>query len=77
MAWKIKVGEPGNSEFVVLPQDLLDHLKWSDGDCVSASVSQDGSLQLTKMDPNLEKVMRIARKVMVEYAETFRALAKD
>ena len=74
---KLTIKPIGDGLGLILPEELLTHLKWSAGDTLSAAVSQDGSLQLTRDDPTFEEGMRIAREAMVEYAETFKALAKS
>ena len=67
----------GDGLGLILPDELLAHLKWSAGDTLSVAVSQDGSLRLTRVDPTYAKGMKIAREAMVEHAKTFKALAKS
>ena len=74
---KLEIKPIENGKGVILPDELLAHLKWDAGDTVVVAVSQDGSLQLTRQNPHHDEVMRIARKAVVEYAETFKALAKS
>ena len=74
---KLEITKIGDQLGIILPDELLTHLKWSAGDQFDVAESSDGSLQLTREDPHHAKVMAIARKAMVDYAETFKALAKS
>jgi len=60
---------------VVLPPEVLDHLKVAKGDELSAILTSEG-LVLMRRDPDLEAVIRRGEAIMDEYAEAFEALAK-
>ncbi len=72
----LKIRKIGNSYGVVLPKDVLDHLKVKEGDELFLIDAPDGSLKITPHDPEHEKVVETAREVMREYRDTFKELAK-
>jgi putative addiction module antidote len=73
---KLEVKKIGNSTGLILPKVLLTQLNLSQGDWVYVSRTADGGLKIAPYDPEHEKVMSIAREVMKEYRDTFKALAK-
>ncbi len=73
---KLEIKKIGNSTGVILPKELLAQLGLERGDALYVSKMPDRSFKLTPYDPNHEKAMEIARKVMKEYKDTFKALAK-
>lgn len=73
---KLEIKKIGNSTGVILPKELLAQLGLERGDELYVSKMPDRGVKLTPYDPNHEKAMEIARKVMKEYKDTFKALAK-
>ena len=65
----------GNSVGVVLPREVLAHLKTNKGDKLFCIETPDGIL-LTPYDPAVEHQLAAGRDFMTEYRDTFRALAK-
>jgi putative addiction module antidote len=59
-----------------LSKELLARLKLKEGDKLYAVEQIERGLKLTPYDPKHAKTMTIAREVMDEYKDTFRALAK-
>jgi putative addiction module antidote len=76
MAMKLEVKRIGNSTGLILPKELLSQLNLTQGDWLYATRMPDGSVRLATYDPHHEEVMEIAREVMKEYRDTFKALAK-
>jgi putative addiction module antidote len=73
---KLEVKKIGNSTGLILPKELLAQLNLTQGDWLYATKMSDGSIRLAAYDPHHEEVMEIAREVMKEYRNTFKALAK-
>ena len=73
---KLEVKKIGNSTGLILPKELLARLRLEQGDWVYVTELADRSVRISPYDPNHEAGMEIARKVMKEYQDTFRALAK-
>jgi putative addiction module antidote len=72
---KLKLRAVGTSTGVVLPKELLHRLKVEKDDHLFAVETAEGYL-LTPYDPEVEKQLKLGRKFMRKYRETFRALAK-
>lgn len=72
---KLKLRAVGTSTGVVLPKEFLHRLKVQKDDHLFAVETSEGYL-LTPYDPDVEQQLRIGRKIMRKYRETFRALAK-
>lgn len=66
----------GNSVGFILPKELLARLKLKEGDQLHVIEQTERGLKLSPYDPKHAKAMKIARRVMDEYQDTFRALAK-
>ena len=73
---KLEVKKIGNSTGLILPKELLAQLNIGQGDWLFVTRTADGALRLAPYDPEHEEVMRLARDVMKEYRDTFKALAK-
>ena len=68
----------GNSEGVILPREILEHLNVRAGD-VLAMTEQEGALHLRPLadDPaEFERKMTVARERMKKYETAYRVLAK-
>jgi hypothetical protein len=67
----------GDDAIMVLPGDIAKTLGIREGQYLRAERLADGSVRLGPYDAHLDKGLRIADEVFVEYAETFEALAKS
>ena len=72
----LQIKKIGNSVGLILPKDLLARLKLKEGDQLHVIEQTERGFKLTPYDPKHAKAMKIARQVMEEYQDTFRALAK-
>lgn len=72
----LQIRKIGNSVGLILPKELLARLKLKEGDKLHIVEQAERGLKLTPYDPQHAETMRIAREVMDEYQDTFRALAK-
>lgn len=71
----LKVIKVGNSSGVILPKDVLAHLRVGQGDKLSLSRTPDG-IMLRASDQELDAQMEIAREVMRRRRAALRELAK-
>ncbi|WP_197076421.1 AbrB/MazE/SpoVT family DNA-binding domain-containing protein [Luteimonas sp. FCS-9] len=71
----LKLTRIGNSVGVVLPKDILSRLNLEAGDALYLSESPDG-YRLSPYDPEFERQMEVARKVMKRRRAALRELAK-
>jgi putative addiction module antidote len=72
----IQVRKIGNSVGLILPKELLTRLKLKEGDKLHLTEGPERGFKLSPYDPKHAEAMRVAREVMDEYQDTFRALAK-
>lgn len=72
---KLKVTTVGNSTGVVLPKEVLARLKVDKGDTLFLTESPEG-YKITPYDPDFERQMELARRVMRERRDVLRELAK-
>jgi putative addiction module antidote len=72
---KLKLTAIGNSAGVVLPKEVLARLKVDKGDAVYLTESPDG-YRLTPYDPDFERQMDAARKIMKRRRAVLRELAR-
>lgn len=72
---KLKVLTVGSSVGIVLPKDVLMRLKVKKGSSLFLTESPDG-FRITPYDPEFERQMELARKVMHERRDVLRALAQ-
>ncbi len=71
----LKLTAVGTSTGVVIPKEMLARLKVARGDILFVIETPSGYL-LTPYDPAVEEELKLGRKFMREYRETFKALAK-
>ncbi|WP_298726297.1 AbrB/MazE/SpoVT family DNA-binding domain-containing protein [uncultured Ferrovibrio sp.] len=71
----LKLTQVGNSTGVVLPKDALSRLKVEKGDTLYLTETPDG-FRLTPYNPEFERQMEMARKIMKEHRDVLRELAK-
>jgi len=72
----LQVKKVGNSLGVILPKELLARLKIKEGDRFEIVEQTERGIRLSPYDSKHAETMKIAREVMHEYQDTFRALAK-
>ena len=71
----LKVTKLGESVGIILPDDVLERVKLSEGDTLFLTESEEG-LRITSYDPQFEEQMAHARKFMRERRDALRELAK-
>jgi putative addiction module antidote len=72
---KLKVTTVGSSAGVVLPREVLARLKIETGDTLFLTEAPDG-YRITPFDPDFERQMRLASRVMRERRNVLKELAK-
>lgn len=71
---KLKITTIGNSAGVVLPKELLAHLRLEKGDELYVTETPDG-IKLMPYDPEFERQMEVAEEVMRKNRDVLRMLA--
>lgn len=71
----LKITKVGNSAGLVLPKEALAKLRVEQGDTVFLTETKDG-FRITPYDPDFERQMTLARKVMKKHRNVLRELAK-
>jgi putative addiction module antidote len=72
---KLELITIGTSVGVILPKEALARLKVDKGDSIFLTEERDG-FRITPFDPQFEKTMESARKVMKRRRNALRELAK-
>jgi len=72
---KLKLITIGTSVGVILPKEALARLKVDKGESIFLTEERDG-FRITPFDPQFEKTMESARKVMKRRRNALRELAK-
>ena len=73
---KLELKKIGNSTGLILPKELLARLGLEQGDAVTVTEGPDRSLTVSPYSDDDDETMRLARKVMRDYRNTLKALAK-
>lgn len=76
MVVELKLRKIGNSVGVVLPKEVLNHLKVGEGDTLCVTETVDGSLRVGPSSDEFKKQMDAADSVISRYRNTLRELAK-
>lgn len=76
MVVELKLRKIGNSVGVVLPKEVLNHLKVGEGDTICVTETVDGSLRVGPSNDEFKKQMEAAESVINRYRRTLRELAK-
>jgi putative addiction module antidote len=71
----LQVRKIGNSIGFILPKETAARLDLKEGDQLFV-MDQAGDIVLTRNDPDFERTMEIAEKLMDKYRDTLAALAK-
>jgi putative addiction module antidote len=66
----------GNSTGVILPKDMLAHLRVTQGDALFLSQAPDGSYRITPSNPDFERQMAAAEEIMKSDRDILRTLSK-
>ncbi|WP_305098498.1 AbrB/MazE/SpoVT family DNA-binding domain-containing protein [Croceibacterium aestuarii] len=69
----LKITRIGNSAGVILPKEMLTKLRADVGDSISFSETASG-FRVSPYDPEFERQMDLAEKIMRENRDTLRAL---
>ena len=72
----LQVRKIGNSIGFILPKETAARLDLKEGDQLFLVDRPDGGIVLTRNDPDFERTMEMARKLMDKYRNTLAALAK-
>jgi putative addiction module antidote len=72
---KLKISKIGNSAGLLLPREALAKLRVEQGDSVFLTETPDG-YRITPYDPEFERQITLARKVMKKRRNVLRALAR-
>lgn len=72
----LKVRKVGNSLGIVLPKEVLNHLRTGEGEEVFLLEGPNNTYRLTPFDPGFGKKMAKAEEIMARYRNTLRALSK-
>jgi putative addiction module antidote len=73
---ELKICRIGESLGVVLPDEILSHLKVSEGDTIRIVPAADGSVTVTVSGSEFQRHMEIANGISKRYRNTLRELAK-
>jgi len=72
----LKIRKVGNSLGVVLPKEVVSHLRVGEGEDVFLLEGPNNTYRLTPFDPAFEKKMAKAEEIMARYRNTLHALSK-
>lgn len=72
----LKLKAVGNSTGLILPKEILAKLRVGKGDSVYVIETPNG-IELTPYDPEVERQMEVARKIMKRRRGLLRELAKE
>jgi putative addiction module antidote len=75
MSITVKLRKIGNSLGVILPKEVADQMRVSEGDTLHIIPDTDGA-RLTPFDPDFEAAMRAFGRTRKKYRNALRALAK-
>ena len=73
---KIEIKKIGNSDGLLLPRELMQRLDLKRGQQLHITELPGGGFQALPYDPDFERQMTVARKIMKRDRNLLRALAK-
>lgn len=76
MILELKLRRIGNSVVLVLPKEVLAHMKVEEGDTVTVTDAAGGGLRLSPHKAEVARQMEGVQDVMKRYRHTLRELAK-
>jgi putative addiction module antidote len=72
----VKVTTVGSSSGIILNREVMTHLGVQKGDVLYLTEAPDGGYRITPYNPEFERQMKLAEKIMHDDREVLRALAK-
>ena len=72
----LKIRKVGNSLGVILPQEVVSHLRVGEGEEVYLVEGPNNTYRLTPYDPAFQQKMEQAEDIMARYRNTLHALSK-
>ena len=72
----VKVTTIGSSSGIILNREVMTHLGVQKGDVLYLTEAPDGAYRITPYNPEFERQMKLAEKIMHDDREVLRALAK-
>ena len=75
MAAVLKIRNVGTSAGVILPKDLLEHLKLKVGDELAVKTSEDG-IELSPYDADFARRVRVFERSHRKFRNAYRELAR-
>jgi putative addiction module antidote len=72
----LKLRRVGNSLGVVLPKEVLGHLRAAEGEVLYLLEGPNNSYRLTALDPSFQSKMEKAEEIMDRYRNTLHVLSK-
>jgi putative addiction module antidote len=72
----LKIRKVGNSLGVVLPKEVLGHLRATEGEELYLIEGPNNSYRLTSLDPAFHSKMEKAEEIMGRYRNTLHVLSK-
>jgi putative addiction module antidote len=72
----LKLRKVGNSLGVVLPKEVLGHLRAAEGEELYLLEGPNNSYRLTALDPSFQSKMEKAEEIMGRYRNTLNVLSK-
>ena len=76
MILELKLRRIGNSVGLVLPKEVLAHMKVEEGDTATVTDAAEGGLRLSPHKAEVARQMEVVQDVMKRYRHTLRELAK-
>ncbi len=73
---KIEIKKIGNSDGLILPRELMQRFDLKRGQELHITELAGGGFQAVPYDPDFERTMEIADRIMGKYRDTLAALAK-
>jgi putative addiction module antidote len=72
----VKVTTVGSSSGIILNREVMTRLGVQKGDVLYLTEAPDGGYRITPYNPEFERQMKLAEKIMHDDREVLRALAK-
>lgn len=73
---QIKLTQVGNSVGAVFPKEALNELGVGKGDTLYLTKGPDGTMRVSPYDDEVRRQIEVGEKLMDQYRDVFRALAK-
>jgi len=76
MILELKLRKVGNSIGLILPKEVLAHLKVGEGDTITLTEASEGTVRLSPHKEEVTRQMDVVQDVIKRYRHTLRELAK-